>query len=534
MEAWQPDAETLRKLTAISQGQDPNAPPPVPDAMLTPGGVTPGPAVGPAVPPTMAPGQPFTDAEGNVVTPTMAAPPPTPAPNTGGASGTWEPNPEVIPVSANPGDWVGATPPQAQPAAATGVPFPAAAPATGPGLPTPPTPNNLGTAYDAKSAAIGQQSQADAQQAEEVRQATHAQMASLEGQDAAIREQQQIHQQRMDAAQKQYTDANSALQSFKFQDPWKSRSWGDKIMGAVAVALGALGSGMTHGPNYALQIINQKIDQEVQQQQRQYDALKDTAAGKLTAFNMLRQKGLDDQQAQQVLRANLLDRFKTRLDEIAANHKGTQIAANAASLQADLEAQRQTAQNAATQQGYDNQVKREQLALASREVGAKEAVAGADWLKALNQGQQQRFQNLPKERQVIVESLGKSIGNKMTVRTTLDETVRTMTDAMAKGNRDEAIVMGQQILKVLNSQEGQDAVGTQEAQRLASQLEYHIWPNLTQPGAVFGRDVKGFMNTLRLTSQRLGREVDQNQRLIDLAYVGRNLSGQVASFQPAK
>ena len=91
--------------------------------------------------------------------------------------------------------------------------------------------------------------------------------------------------------------------------------------------------------------------------------------------------------------------------------------------------------------------------------------------------------------------------------------MKTAFDA-AKTN-DEKIRIGRSMIKVLNSTEGQDAVGAEEAKRLADALEYKKF-NMLEPGPMFGYDLKGFDSQVNSTMDGLRSAVEQNQKNIDL------------------
>lgn len=88
---------------------------------------------------------------------------------------------------------------------------------------------------------------------------------------------------------------------------------------------------------------------------------------------------------------------------------------------------------------------------------------------------------------------------------------------------DLKIKAGQEILKLLNSSEGSDAVGAEEAKRVGSFLEKKFF-NLTQPGSMFGRDLKEFTDQVRNNSLRLGDRIKKNEEGIYGLRSGKSLS----------
>ena len=84
---------------------------------------------------------------------------------------------------------------------------------------------------------------------------------------------------------------------------------------------------------------------------------------------------------------------------------------------------------------------------------------------------------------------------------------------------EQKIVQGRQLLKTLNSTEGADAIGAEEAKRLGGLLEYQMM-NITQPGPMFGRDLPGFKEQAMATSKNIKNAVQSNQKIIE------NLTGR--------
>lgn len=97
---------------------------------------------------------------------------------------------------------------------------------------------------------------------------------------------------------------------------------------------------------------------------------------------------------------------------------------------------------------------------------------------------------------------------------------------------DQKIKTGQSLYKLLNSAEGADAVGAEEAKRIGSYLEYHIG-NFTQPGAFVGRDLNGFTNQIKNYSTLLGDRVKRNEQTAEGLKQGKKISETIQS-QPVR
>jgi hypothetical protein len=95
-----------------------------------------------------------------------------------------------------------------------------------------------------------------------------------------------------------------------------------------------------------------------------------------------------------------------------------------------------------------------------------------------------QFTLLPKETQIQIEDLAKKIGGRTSIGSSLQAGLDKINDPSL--SQEQKLITGKQMIKTLNSTEGQDAVGAEESKRLASLLEYHFF-NFTEPGPAFGR-----------------------------------------------
>jgi len=131
------------------------------------------------------------------------------------------------------------------------------------------------------------------------------------------------------------------------------------------------------------------------------------------------------------------------------------------------------------------------------------------------------FKQLSPENQEVAKSLAKSNANKTSIKNQIDATVAQLNDPEL--DDDQKITIGRSLLKTLNSTQGADAIGVEEAKRLGNFLEFKVF-NLTQPGSMFGRDIDEFTKQAELTSQAIGDAVQTNQQQIDQLYKGSGIS----------
>jgi hypothetical protein len=119
------------------------------------------------------------------------------------------------------------------------------------------------------------------------------------------------------------------------------------------------------------------------------------------------------------------------------------------------------------------------------------------------------FKGLPKENQEMIVDLAKKNASKISIANQIDSVLNEMSQP---GVSDEQkIASGRQLLKTLNSTEGADAIGAEEAKRLGSMLELF---NVTGPGKFFSRDIQGFVEQARRTSKSVKGAVLQNNKII--------------------
>lgn len=103
------------------------------------------------------------------------------------------------------------------------------------------------------------------------------------------------------AANDQLKQTQDLIKKFKYKDYFADDSggtnWGLKIASSLSAALGAYGAGLTHGPNYALQILNKNQDDWHQSQLDHLNQLKDEEVMQRTGIQdagLARQKALSD------------------------------------------------------------------------------------------------------------------------------------------------------------------------------------------------------------------------------------------------
>lgn len=134
---------------------------------------------------------------------------------------------------------------------------------------------------------------------------------------------------------------------------------------------------------------------------------------------------------------------------------------------------------------------------------------------------------LPIDQKKIVEGLATKNASKEAIKNQMVSYYDQFKNAKSK---DDQIRIGRQMLKVLNSPEGADAIGVEEANRLGNALEVQVF-NWKGPGPLFGRDLEGFGSQVEATIGAMDGSIQANQAQID-KLMGRAPSGQTSSAAP--
>jgi hypothetical protein len=144
---------------------------------------------------------------------------------------------------------------------------------------------------------------------------------------------------------------NAKLDKDRF---WSNQSTGQKILGGIALALGAIGGGISGKQNMAMEVINKAIDRDIEEQK--YNIQQNQDAQKMKAQNLRDQSSLgqnmlsnfrakfgDDLQAEAALRSLMIQQTQNKLAQIAANTESKTVLENAKFINAQLEREKQNA-----------------------------------------------------------------------------------------------------------------------------------------------------------------------------------------------
>ncbi len=166
-------------------------------------------------------------------------------------------------------------------------------------------------------------------------------MADMRARDQKIADEMAVQTAKMKTSAEE-------LANYKFQDFFQGRD-GARIMAGISVALGAVGSALTKGPNYAMQIIDSAIQNDLAIQKANYEKLKGTFEADQTLYGQLKQRRLDDLQATQILLKTRYDQAALQMEAAASKVSSEEAKNKAAMLAAQLRQEGAKAMMAATE-----------------------------------------------------------------------------------------------------------------------------------------------------------------------------------------
>ena len=156
-------------------------------------------------------------------------------------------------------------------------------------------------------------------------------------------EKQKVDQAVNDQAQFQF-DAN------RF---YRRMGTGQSVAAGVGIALGALAQGFGQKSNAAIDILDKQVDKDLQQQQMEYNKLKDKTAAANSGYGMMRQMGLDEKDAAIKFKEMSINNLQAKLEAGLEKQFGSEVARQkaaeaVANSRAKLEEQKVAAQGQTT------------------------------------------------------------------------------------------------------------------------------------------------------------------------------------------
>lgn len=166
-------------------------------------------------------------------------------------------------------------------------------------------------------------------------------MAESRIKEQKIAEEMEVQKAKMD-------QTSQELANYKFQDFFQGRD-GARVMAGISVALGAVGAALTKGPNYALQIIDSAIQNDIALQKANYEKLQGSYEAQQSLFGQMRQRKLDNLQATQMSLKTRYDQAALQVEAAASKVSSEEAKNKAAMLAAQLRQEGAKAMMAATE-----------------------------------------------------------------------------------------------------------------------------------------------------------------------------------------
>lgn len=211
---------------------------------------------------------------------------------------------------------------------------------------------NLGgveAAYEAQKKAL--EGAAEVGQREAVAQSAYAK--EMEEQ-AAVAQRERVafeakRKEAYDAQTKAYDDAQKELSQVQTKvDPeryWAKKGTGARFLAAIAAGMGAFGAALTGGKNFALEIINKAVDEDIDAQKSMFDMQmkkgNEKVARAQTMYGMMRERFSDEATALAATRVAANEAAQARLKTAMAGLGNDKAKASMAATLADLELQKQ-------------------------------------------------------------------------------------------------------------------------------------------------------------------------------------------------
>lgn len=241
------------------------------------------------------------------------------------------------------------------------------------------------------------------------------------------------------------------LANFRPESFWGSKTASDKVAASLSIGLGAFGQALLgSGQNIGQVLLERNMQEFDRNQQMQYNSKLKQIEGMRTSMSVKRDLAED---AEKTFDAQKL----AARAHIQANNAKALAMAKTPSVQAAI-MQRQAK--------LDQDVAKAQAEIASK---YEQRVTSTSQQDIIKQVAIQNSMAGQKEKQERVDELGKSVTKLSPIRSEIATALEQMKNP--KLSDEDKIRVGQGLVKTLNSTQGSDAVGAEEASRLAAELE---------------------------------------------------------------
>lgn len=318
--------------------------------------------------------------------------------------------------------------------------------------------------------------------------------------------------------------AEADPESEKISD--KQRIVASAMLAAIPTIAGYLIGGVSGGAAGA------KAGSEgVQALNKQFESQDEAERKQRSAIQTLKMKSAID--------AKLLPEKERLAQKIMLNYGLTMQGAKSADelnrikLQQDLQSKNESVRLAAQKELAEMKAAEDRLALDKKLAhdAAQNAANRANKAAQENSKKpdaKKEFEALPIENQKQIQSLAEKQANVSFIKNNLASSFVVLKDN--KASPEQKLQTARQMIKTLNSTQGQDAVGSEEAKRLAGFLEMGLMNFIRgtkQPGEAFGTDVGAFTTQIENKIKELDSVEKMNRAQIDKLY-GRNSSSEAS------
>lgn len=142
---------------------------------------------------------------------------------------------------------------------------------------------------------------------------------------------------------------------------WNKASNGQKVTASIGLILGGIGAGLTHGPNYAQQVVDGAIDRDI-------DAQKTELGKKQNLLSHYVQQGHDLREAQQLAKADMQDVFAGQMNAAALKFGGPMAQQKALEEAAKIRGNAAQIREQVLGNSMDRQLKAMQINLAQQQM----------------------------------------------------------------------------------------------------------------------------------------------------------------------
>ena len=148
--------------------------------------------------------------------------------------------------------------------------------------------------------------------------------------------------------QDKMTATAQELGNYRFKDFFEGRE-GARAMAGLSMALGAIGSAFAKTPNYAMEIIQNSIQNDLAIQKANYDKLKGTLEGQRTLYGQLVDRFKDENIASQTMMKIRYDQMAKQAEAAASKISDPEAKARIATLTAQMQQEGAKAMMSATE-----------------------------------------------------------------------------------------------------------------------------------------------------------------------------------------